>query len=371
MSSNNKNNYSKYYKQYPNFQNANLKDVIFIDFLENCLKHQRNYSLFDEVEKFNTKIYSHRYYRDEVLIFRGANCQGANFKGVEEFVLHGAEFQSAKCQKANFESVNLRGAQFQGADWKQANLKHTVLRGARLEGVNLRNTNLQFADFHECTLDGAKLQGANLAECKDWHIAKWIGAEYDDDTIFPNDFIPEDQGLIKKPNSKQSNNKNRQLYSNNVEDLQQQEEQLYKKACIEIKKYIQNRQGQAEFRQELLKQYKCRCAITGCSIIGVLEAAHVIPYSVSQQENKPENGILLRADLHTLFDLNLIVIDPVSKRIEIDEILCRSEYQKFHGLILPSYEEFGVCPEYNYLKWRYDNYGNFVKYINIEKDFTL
>jgi|LakMenE01Jun11ns_1017448.scaffolds.fasta_scaffold9918650_2 uncharacterized protein YjbI with pentapeptide repeats len=384
MRSDHKNNYDKYYDKYPNFQGANLTGVIFVDFLEKCLNYQRNYphySLFHEndLDVLNSRVY----YRDGILIFRGANCQGANFEGVEKFVLQEAEFQSAKCQEANFQGVNLRGAQFQGADLKNANLKSTVLRGARLEGANLRNTNLQFADFHECTLEGAKLQEANLTECKDWNIAKWIGAEYDQNTKFPDDFIPENYGLIKKTTTKQSNNRNRQANSNNIENLQlQTNPQLQTtkqitKACNEIKKYIQNRQGQAEFRRELLKRYDYRCAITGCRIIGVLEAAHVIPYSVSQQENNPENGILLRADLHTLFDLNIIVIHPTSKKIEIrsdspelDKMLRISEYQKFNGLVLPSYEEFEVCPHYDYLKWRYDNYGHFVKkYINVENSF--
>jgi hypothetical protein len=73
------------------------------------------------------------------------------------------------------------------------------------------------------------------------------------------------------------------------------------------------------------------------------------------------------------------VIHPASKKIEIrsdspelDKMLRISEYQKFNGLVLPSYEEFGVCPHYDYLKWRYDNYGDFVKKdIYVENYFTL
>jgi hypothetical protein len=76
MSSNHKNNYNKYYHKYPNFQDANLKGVIFVDFLEQCLNYQRNYSLFHEdvLEQVNTIESSHRYHRDGILIFRGANC---------------------------------------------------------------------------------------------------------------------------------------------------------------------------------------------------------------------------------------------------------------------------------------------------------
>lgn len=57
---------------------------------------------------------------------------------------------------------------------------------------------------------------------------------------------------------------------------------------------------------------------------------------------------------------------------ELDKMLRISEYQKFNGLVLPSYEEFGVCPDYEYLKWRYDNYGKLIKkHINVEDYFTL
>jgi hypothetical protein len=69
----------------------------------------------------------------------------------------------------------------------------------------------------------------------------------------------------------------------------------------------------------------------------------------------------------------------VTKKIEIrsdspelDKMLRISEYQKFNGIVLPSYEEFEVCPEYEYLKWRYDNYGKLInKHINVEDYFTL
>ena len=65
---------------------------------------------------------------------------------------------------------------------------------------------------------------------------------------------------------------------------------------------IVQRQGQSKFRQELLAAYNSRCAITGCDIEPALEAAHIIPYK-GTETNCPQNGLLLRADIHTLFDL--------------------------------------------------------------------
>jgi putative restriction endonuclease len=68
------------------------------------------------------------------------------------------------------------------------------------------------------------------------------------------------------------------------------------------------RRGQPEFRRILIRAYKGRCAVSGCDAIEVLEAAHIMPY-LGQDTNHPSNGILLRADIHTLFDLGLLSID--------------------------------------------------------------
>lgn len=47
-----------------------------------------------------------------------------------------------------------------------------------------------------------------------------------------------------------------------------------------------------------------------CSLTPVLGAAHIAPYR-GELTNKPRNGLLLRADLHTLFDLQLLTVLPV------------------------------------------------------------
>lgn len=72
---------------------------------------------------------------------------------------------------------------------------------------------------------------------------------------------------------------------------------------------IMTRRGQPEFRAKLLAAYDSRCAITGCNAIEALEAAHIIPFS-EDQNYALSNGILMRADIHTLFDLFLMSIEP-------------------------------------------------------------
>jgi hypothetical protein len=100
---------------------------------------------------------------------------------------------------------------------------------------------------------------------------------------------------------------------------------------------IVRRQGQEQFRSELLRAYDARCAISGCGVRDVLEAAHIIPYK-GPETNKLGNGILLRADLHTLFDLGLIAIDGRTFRVVIGSKLSGTEYSALEGkkIALPS-----------------------------------
>ena len=74
----------------------------------------------------------------------------------------------------------------------------------------------------------------------------------------------------------------------------------------EAKKASQERRPRQDaFRQALLLAYEGRCALTGCDAEPALEAAHVADW---RSENDVGAGILLRADLHRLFDAGLLVI---------------------------------------------------------------
>lgn len=93
---------------------------------------------------------------------------------------------------------------------------------------------------------------------------------------------------------------------------------------------VVRRQGQRGFRRDLLKAYDGRCAITGETSVWVLEAAHIAPYR-GTKSNHPSNGILLRADVHTLFDLHLISIDPHTGRVRTSFRLAATAYASFDG----------------------------------------
>ena len=93
---------------------------------------------------------------------------------------------------------------------------------------------------------------------------------------------------------------------------------------------IRARRGLASFRDKLINRYGSRCMISGCSVLALLEACHVSRYR-GPEDNHPTNGILLRSDLHTLFDLDLIGLDPFSMTVIIDPSLVGTEYEKFAG----------------------------------------
>jgi len=85
------------------------------------------------------------------------------------------------------------------------------------------------------------------------------------------------------------------------------------------------RRGQPAFRTKLLETFKGKCPISDCDVPDALEAVHILPFR-GPETNHPGNGMILRADLHTLFDLGLIAIDPRSSVIRISGKLVATSY---------------------------------------------
>lgn len=65
------------------------------------------------------------------------------------------------------------------------------------------------------------------------------------------------------------------------------------------------------FRNALLRAYEGRCAVTGISLQGTLDAAHIVPWSQCSADLKmnPRNGILMLCCYHRLFDAGLMTIN--------------------------------------------------------------
>jgi putative restriction endonuclease len=95
------------------------------------------------------------------------------------------------------------------------------------------------------------------------------------------------------------------------------------------------RLGQGSFRIVVTDAYERRCALTGERTLPVLDAVHIKPYSVHQR-HEVSNGMLMRSDLHRLFDEGYITIDPLDRRIQVscrirEEFENGREYYKLHG----------------------------------------
>jgi predicted restriction endonuclease len=113
---------------------------------------------------------------------------------------------------------------------------------------------------------------------------------------------------------------------------------------------IVRRQGQPRFRQELLKAYRGQCAMTGCAVEQVLEAAHIHPYR-GGETNVVCNGLLLRADIHTLFDLGLVRVDHDTLEVVISSLLQGTEYADLASRRLALPVEPSDHPSREALRW--------------------
>lgn len=92
---------------------------------------------------------------------------------------------------------------------------------------------------------------------------------------------------------------------------------------------LPDRKGQEFFRTQLVSAYSNRCCITGEKISELLEAAHIQPY-IDKRSNHIQNGLLLRVDLHKLFDNWLMYIDE-NFIINLSPCVKSKYYRNFNG----------------------------------------
>jgi putative restriction endonuclease len=116
---------------------------------------------------------------------------------------------------------------------------------------------------------------------------------------------------------------------------------------------VRPRLGQGTFRVIVTDTYERRCTITGERTLPVLEAAHIKPYS-SGGPHVPENGLLLRSDLHTLFDQGYITVDAEQLKVVIsgrirEEFENGRDYYQLHGRAIRLPRETSSLPSREYL----------------------
>ena len=115
------------------------------------------------------------------------------------------------------------------------------------------------------------------------------------------------------------------------------------------------RLGQGAFRILVTDAYDKRCAVTGERTLPVLQASHIKPFA-SQGPNRVSNGLLLRSDLHILFDRGYLTLSPtlhveVSKRIR-EEFENGREYYAYHGReLVVKPDSLSDQPALEFLRW--------------------
>lgn len=122
---------------------------------------------------------------------------------------------------------------------------------------------------------------------------------------------------------------------------------------------VRARLGQGAFKVLVTEAYHRRCAVSGERTLPVLEAAHIKPYSL-EGPHRTDNGLLLRKDLHTLFDRGYMTVNEdlqieVSKRIKEDYGNGR-DYYAFHGRKLIEMPDNAVDrPSTEFIRWHNEN----------------
>jgi hypothetical protein len=92
---------------------------------------------------------------------------------------------------------------------------------------------------------------------------------------------------------------------------------------------IWSRPNQATFRRLVLENFNWACCVSESQTRAVLQAAHIVPVSHSGTDNL-DNGLLLRSDIHLLFDIGALDIDPQTLRVSVDNKIA-PEYSKYSG----------------------------------------
>lgn len=117
--------------------------------------------------------------------------------------------------------------------------------------------------------------------------------------------------------------------------------------------------GGGAFRASIIDAYSKRCSISGERTLPVLQAAHIKPYKLAGP-NFVRNGLLLRSDIHKLFDDGYLTITKdhkveVSKRIK-EEFENGREYYQYHGKELKNLPaHIDDRPHAEFIEWHNSN----------------
>ncbi|MFW5876498.1 MAG: HNH endonuclease [Myxococcota bacterium] len=182
-------------------------------------------------------------------------------------------------------------------------------------------------------------QGAEVPDLLSAHAIAWYSVKYDDPSLLPELEWTKHRRFLGKALSLYEE---AQSVFAEEEETVPEHEQLHEDLAYGLRAVLLRR-GQASFRKALLEAYRGRCAITGCDAEDALEAAHVRAYGQGG-ESVVQNGILMRADLHTLFDVGLLSIDSRDWVVQIHPKLRDGHYADLHGAALRLPDDSSYAP---------------------------
>lgn len=117
------------------------------------------------------------------------------------------------------------------------------------------------------------------------------------------------------------------------------------------------RLGQGAFRVAITEIYRRQCALTGGKVLPALDAAHIRPYADGGTHTK-SNGILLRKDIHSVFDAGYATIDTDYRFIVSEKVKHifnnGEEYRRLHGAAVRLPDNPAERPDRALLQWHND-----------------
>jgi putative restriction endonuclease len=118
--------------------------------------------------------------------------------------------------------------------------------------------------------------------------------------------------------------------------------------------FIRPRLGQGAFRVAITELYHRQCALTDGKVLPALDAAHIRPYAEGGTHTK-SNGILLRKDIHSVFDAGYATIDTDYRFVVSDKVRDvfhnGNEYRRLHGTVLRLPADAADRPDREMLSW--------------------
>lgn len=121
---------------------------------------------------------------------------------------------------------------------------------------------------------------------------------------------------------------------------------------------VPRRVGQGTFRVAVTEAYQRQCAITRERALPALEAAHIRPFA-EVQTHYVRQGLLLRSDVHRLFDVGYLTVTPqlkveASSRMK-EDFNDGDNYLKLNGSDVWVPQNPKLRPDPEALRWHNDN----------------